>query len=580
MEPFMRKKTVALLCSLFIAAVAVAGLVGPEAAGGSQGAAPAGTGRSDLIIIDALSRLGPLEEQKVVFLHDKHTEALTKGKDWAKKGCLTCHPADKDGKMDLAFMKPLGASKAAARDVYHDGCIGCHKTMAAAGEKTGPQAAACRDCHKTEPGVADARQAVVVDKVLHYRHTKAYEKDDKKCGVCHHRWDEKAGKVVPTVKETEVAGACNYCHLAQPVVQKGAKPEIIRSGRQAAHGECVSCHLKRATEPGSKIESPYTCAGCHDAASQAKASEKNKKVAAEAGDALRMKRGQPDAALVAGSVPFKAGAKNLPLGVVPFNHKAHEGKVATCQACHHGSLESCSASCHTVAGSKKGGWVTLEQAFHKRDADQSCVGCHSKAQAAKDCVGCHGIMNNGASMEGKSACAPCHKAVDGPLPASVEDQAGRQAMADALLKARTAPAPLTDDDIPEKVTIKVIVDKYEASEFPHRKIVRAMLASIKDDPMAKTFHGGQYTVCASCHHNSPADKNPPRCASCHAGSDTGAKAGRPALKAAYHGQCMGCHTKMGIEGKVYSSAPGAKAVPANTQCEGCHKVRAGQAVKQ
>lgn len=56
MEPFMRKKTVALLCSLFIAAVAVAGLVGPETAGGSQGAAPAGTGRSDLILVDALSR--------------------------------------------------------------------------------------------------------------------------------------------------------------------------------------------------------------------------------------------------------------------------------------------------------------------------------------------------------------------------------------------------------------------------------------------------------------------------------------------------------------------------------------------
>jgi hypothetical protein len=72
-------------------------------------------------------------------------------------------------------------------------------------------------------------------------------------------------------------------------------------------------------------------------------------------------------------------------------------------------------------------------------------------------------------------------------------------------------------------------------------------------------------MCQGCHHNSPASKNPPSCASCHAKPFDPATPDRPGLKAAYHGQCMSCHKAMGMtelkKGGETSSA---------TSCVVCH----------
>jgi hypothetical protein len=72
------------------------------------------------------------------------------------------------------------------------------------------------------------------------------------------------------------------------------------------------------------------------------------------------------------------------------------------------------------------------------------------------------------------------------------------------------------------------------------------------------------TLCAGCHHQSPADINPPKCASCHGANPPGPGDGRPALMGAYHNQCMGCHTRMEI------------AKPAATACSECHPKRIEQ----
>ena len=83
--------------------------------------------------------------------------------------------------------------------------------------------------------------------------------------------------------------------------------------------------------------------------------------------------------------------------------------------------------------------------------------------------------------------------------------------------------------------------------------------------MAMRFHRNELTLCQGCHHNTPATLTPPKCAACH--SDTReivtrvAGDGRPGLKGAYHGQCIGCHQKMGIK------------EPAATDCIRCHKER-------
>jgi len=46
---------------------------------------------------------------------------------------------------------------------------------------------------------------------------------------------------------------------------------------------------------------------------------------------------------------------------------------------------------------------------------------------------------------------------------------------------------------------------------------------------------------------------------CHGQGFDSKQPARPGLKAAYHGQCMGCHKSMALK------------KPLNTDCVGCHK---------
>jgi DnaJ-class molecular chaperone len=134
------------------------------------------------------------------------------------------------------------------------------------------------------------------------------------------------------------------------------------------------------------------------------------------------------------------------------------------------------------------------------------------------------------------------------------------AAAAEMLQSRT---PVTetyaDADIPEKVVIKEMVNKYKAVELPHRKIVQTLVKGIKDNKLANYFHAEKGTVCQGCHHNSPADKKPPRCGNCHGKPFDEKNPFRPGLMGAYHQQCMGCHAEMKLE------------KPAG--CTECHKER-------
>jgi hypothetical protein len=133
-------------------------------------------------------------------------------------------------------------------------------------------------------------------------------------------------------------------------------------------------------------------------------------------------------------------------------------------------------------------------------------------------------------------------------------------MAEMLLKTRKATADTyKDEDIPEKVIIKDLSDKYEPVELPHRKMIKTLLTNIKDNKMAGYFHAEKGTVCQSCHHNSPIDKKPPRCGSCHSKPFDKNALTRPGIKGAYHQQCMECHTILNLE------------KPKATACTECHK---------
>ncbi len=531
-----------------LAATAIIG-VGGFWSQGTTKALPEGPGekRADLIEIGAMERFGKLDLPKVAFRHDQHTTAVTgMGKD-----CAACHKS-KDGKMSLKFMRLDDNSAAELKEIYHANCIGCHTDLAKAGKKTGPQDGECRSCHNPKPSAASSWKEIGFDKSLHYRHVaskaiKPVGDPQKNCGACHHVYDEASKKLVWGKNKED---SCRACHGEKPVDKRPALDT-------AAHTACISCHMdvaKTKAETG-----PVNCAGCHAPEEQAKF-----KVVREV---PRLDRGQPDAALIL-PVPGKDAPREMKgtMKPVAFDHKAHEAKANDCRTCHHVRIDTCTA-CHTVNGTADSKFVQLEKAMHQPDSMRSCVGCHNTRVQQPTCAGCHGFIK---PTKSDAQCGVCHVAAPGFDAKQVEAGAllnlkaeQRSQVAASMLSARPQPKGTFDlNDIPEKVVIGSIAKEYQPSEFPHRKIVKTLIAGIGEDKLAATFHIEKGTLCQGCHHNSPASLTPPKCASCHGKPFDADRGDRPGLKAAYHQQCMGCHDRMKIE------------KPANTACVDCHKERA------
>ena len=86
---------------------------------------------------------------------------------------------------------------------------------------------------------------------------------------------------------------------------------------------------------------------------------------------------------------------------VVFNHSSH--RRVRCQTCHHAlpsdidaKYVSCGASeeCHSVPRGDDGVAPSLFKAFHAKDSDHSCYGCHMKKRKQytgfqKGCLPCH-----------------------------------------------------------------------------------------------------------------------------------------------------------------------------------------------
>ena len=489
---------------------------------GIQGAhhvSEASSARVDVIKIDAMSGFGKLKKPAVEFLHYTHTQTLSK----KNKNCRTCH-LDENCGISLKFMRITDTDRTTVMNVYHQECISCHGEMKVSGEKSGP--VECDGCHIEKPQYIIARQPMGFDQSLHFRHVKA---QDKKCEVCHHEYDETAKKLF-YAKGKE--GTCRYCHESE------TKDNRI-SMRAASHMACINCHLKNQEK--TPDIGPITCRGCHDASAQ----EKIKKM-----DAVpRLERNQPDHLMLENPQTTDVADVSKPnrMYSVPFDHKAHETYNDTCRICHHASLTPC-IECHTLAGKKEADHVTLEKAMHQLNTEKSCKGCHHVRQQEKNCIGCHDFMGRGREEEGQ--CRKCHMppVVNMDVETAVSsDPAQEKMIAEQMLRSRQ---PVTGTypqaDIPEKVIIKHLSKKFEAVEFPHQRIVNALVNNIKDSPLASYFHPGQATVCQGCHHHSPASKKPPYCGNCHGKSFDTEIPTKPGIIGAYHLQCMGCHKVMGM----------------------------------
>ncbi len=512
---------------------------------GFEGAAEAASARPDIIMIDMRPVPGGEKMPAVQFLHDLHTEALA-----GEKGCSACHPQN-DNTYNFKFKRSQDGDPETDMTIYHDNCVGCHQDSLDSGKGGGPLSGDCRSCHNRKPTATSARQPVPFDKSLHYRHASSSfmvtdsGAENTTCEACHHKYDQELQKTVYVKGKEET---CRYCH--HPTQTKD-----VRSLRAASHVACINCHQQKID--ASQKAGPVNCGGCHDSTEQKKI-----KIVKEV---PRLKRNQPDAVLMASWMkrpdPDAASVDNQ-LGAVAFNHQTHETKTPKCTTCHHQSLERCS-QCHTETGHKKGGFVRLESAMHAPQTEKSCRGCHRRAQKSPKCAGCHGSIP--ARKFADMACNNCHtvgQTGSGVLAMSELEQAdlARETLNAASLK----PIIPSDEQIPETVTIKSMVDKYEAATFPHRRIIRKLAAGMREDRMARFFHTEPTTMCMGCHHNSPASARPPKCAACHGESYIAGIAGRnerPGLKGAYHGQCIACHQIMKI------------VEPKANNCTGCHKKR-------
>ncbi len=471
--------------------------------------------RADVIMIDALKIFGKLDRPAVEFLHDTHTKALEK----AKKDCTACHLPEKD-RLSTKYQRLSDVSKKQSMDIYHARCIECHKESLTSGEKSGP--VTCGGCHKGKPGTASVREPAGFDKSLHFRHTKSL---DNKCELCHHEYDDQSKKLF-YAKGKE--GTCRYCH-------KEAAQENRISYRQAAHSGCIDCHRK--TIASGEKSGPLLCSGCHD--------PKQSALVEKVKNTPRMKRNQPDVVLI------KTGKDEIQsetrMNFTPFDHKAHEDYNDTCRVCHHKEMGSCN-KCHTVPGSKDGKGVSLENAMHQMDSSRSCKGCHEKQKSDKKCMGCHSLIPK--TNKDENSCLKCHAKPpkDAMLPILPEQE---PLFAKALLDSRrpmiTSFSEQMLKEVPEKVTIKVLSNQYEPSEFPHRKIAQTLLKNISTNKLAGVFHKDEFSICQGCHHNSPASLKPPKCQSCHNKPFNEKNPMVPGLLGAYHQQCMGCHKAMEME---------------------------------
>ncbi len=518
----------------------------------------AATGRAEAILIDVIGQRKVLEMPPAVFLHDRHTQALAReGKD-----CSTCHAETAAG--HRGFMRSNEEEDPEKLEqLFHKNCFACH-----AEKDAGPREGQCRLCH-------DAKAAPVPAPVADQRGSRAFHAihagskairgpagSDTNCGACHHIYDAQLQKLI---WRSGTEDSCAACHTAKA---DGRKPSL----HTAIHAKCVWCHADikatarteaaaaQDTSAAAPASGPDTCAGCHSADPQ---------LARQLPEALpRLMRGQPDTAvMVSEGNGENATAEARGMKPVLFNHKLHEDVAASCRTCHHTRIDACTA-CHTLEGSPEGRFITLDQAMHSPDSEHSCVGCHRRyVRKNTQCAGCHGAL-----PAEPSACAVCHAAVP-DIPPAADATAPKKAenspdSSVSPVASRVAASPVAPGDVPEEVKIGSLSSEFEASYFPHRKIYETLLQGIGNNGMAAAFHASPTTLCAACHHHTPQAEllSPPKCASCHgnAGNQAAGDSARPALRAAYHQQCMACHERMQIT------------KPAATDCAGCHTPLTGR----
>ncbi len=520
-----------------------------------------------LLQMSSMQSFGPLQMPAALFPHDRHTQALS-GPDLT---CSSCHPRLRD-QLVFTYKTTRVDTYQAGKKLFHTECIGCHSDRRNQELPTGPPQGECRSCHNQEKAPLSGWKPAAFNLNMHARHVRVYADS---CQTCHHRVSEQNKQLVPGPGEEL---GCRACHLESGEqsrivsLERGLPetlftPELSRdylqsgrplSLRRAAHLSCLGCHLER--QDRDQESGPQTCAGCHSRAGQSEFEPLESRE--------RLQRGQPDWTLIGpgyGKVP-ETGKQSGKMAAVPFNHKGHEQEASTCRSCHHLSqLQKC-RDCHTPKGIEAGDFVGLTRAMHLETDARSCRGCHREIVLNRpQCAGCHKAREfEEGLMQGN--CQNCHLS-ETPEQTGDLSQQQESELAESLRKSFLSGKHSLDlDEIPEKVEIGGLSRQYGPVTFPHRLIARKLQAVMTRNRLAAAFHPDKTALCRGCHHHSPPSANPPPCMKCHSGLVFKKTPDRPGLKGAYHGQCMDCHTWMGIK------------EPANTDCTACHEQLSEQVI--
>jgi len=113
--------------------------------------------RFDVIELEKVHAFGAPQKAPVLFLHDRHTEAL----GGTVASCALCHTRnEQSGQWNYRF-SPIFAPSGklltgkALMDAYHSGCGNCHAETHKVGRFAGPLSNdMCVTCHNASPGVS------------------------------------------------------------------------------------------------------------------------------------------------------------------------------------------------------------------------------------------------------------------------------------------------------------------------------------------------------------------------------------------------------------------------------------------
>ncbi len=113
--------------------------------------------------------------------------------------------------------------------------------------------------------------------------------------------------------------------------------------------------------------------------------------------------------------PILIEGSTSPRMSVVFSHNTHRNIGFYCKTCHHESssdlpYSSCRDTCHTITGARERDPMSMFMAFHAKDTNRSCYGCHSMLAekspsdypSFKGCRPCHTSENQAAETAAKS----------------------------------------------------------------------------------------------------------------------------------------------------------------------------------